>query len=741
MFAASMVIAAMLAGLSITSCGGGSSSEGGGGGGSTPPVVVPPVVATAITQVIDDPANPGVQIIMTSPNTLTPGTFIVISGATNPSYNGTFAIVSATATTFTIAAAFVGDDTTAVWQAGGGLIAGCTTTGGTGAITLSGTASRFTGVAPLAVFFDATSTTATATTRPFHDLEYRWNFGDPGSGAWATGSRPGASSRNAATGPVAGHVFETPGTYTVSLDITDGTSTVSNACVQIAVLDPDVVFAGTNTICFSTSGTFSDAPAGFCTVPGVTAVTISDFAAAINTFRGTGKRLLFRRGETWTSAAPAIINVTGPGTIGAFGSALARPKVLNTGAPPNVLVIGSASTPNITDWRAMDLEIDGAGNPLGIDTAAVAGGGGAHQITLLRLNAHDLKFGANFAFTLLDFFNSGGSPGHTLWDQLAIVDTNISNLNDGSVPPTFNGGNGMFLSASRLMLLGNSVSNSTSAEHNVRIQFANFGVIQNNNFAFPNVTKALLTLRSHVFGAVSVTGGGFTEKVVISDNLFQSGLDATPITIGPSNNSSDHRVRDVIFERNLSKAGAATQNALTVQADEVTVRNNILIMTGAAAYNCMVFERNGIEPAHSQIRIYHNTCFSNDSGVGAPPPTLRVVFLRPDVSNVTIVNNLGFAPNMITSPVFLTNTGATSVTGGSGTFGNSSDFQIKNTDPGFVNASGTFGTATDFLLSPGYARDGGLTFPTDPTGAPVFSDFFRITRPSGSATDAGATEQ
>src|SRR5512145_1297788 len=75
--------------------------------------------------------------------------------------------------------------------------------------------SRTSGVAPLAVFFDATGTTRSSTFRPFHDVEYRWDFGDPVSGNWqpTDGSRTGRS-RNSATGPVAAHVFGAPGTYT-----------------------------------------------------------------------------------------------------------------------------------------------------------------------------------------------------------------------------------------------------------------------------------------------------------------------------------------------------------------------------------------------------------------------------------------------------------------------------------------------------------------------------------------------
>ena len=106
-------------------------------------------------------------------------------------------------------------------------------------------ASRITGVAPLAVFFDASATIATSTTRPFHDLGFSWNFGEstgPGIAAWGVGARP-TGSRNVATGPMAAHVYEAPGTYTVCVSITDGTNTVDGA-VTITVTDPEVVFAG-----------------------------------------------------------------------------------------------------------------------------------------------------------------------------------------------------------------------------------------------------------------------------------------------------------------------------------------------------------------------------------------------------------------------------------------------------------------------------------------------------------------
>ena len=126
-----------------------------------------------------------------------------------------------------------------------------TVTTASGEITAALVPSRVSGVAPLYVFFDATATTAVATSRPFHELEYQWDFGDAASGSWT--STPGMPnlSRNQATGPMAAHVFEAPGTYTVNLTVLDGAAAATRS-VQITVTDPNTVFAG-NTLCVGNS--------------------------------------------------------------------------------------------------------------------------------------------------------------------------------------------------------------------------------------------------------------------------------------------------------------------------------------------------------------------------------------------------------------------------------------------------------------------------------------------------------
>ncbi|HUW84794.1 MAG TPA: PKD domain-containing protein, partial [Phycisphaerae bacterium] len=81
-------------------------------------------------------------------------------------------------------------------------------------------ASRTSGIAPLAVFFDAVdpaSGVLQPTDGDYASLGYAWDFGDPDAGTWSTNG----NSRNTAMGYVAAHVYEQPGTYTATLTVTD----------------------------------------------------------------------------------------------------------------------------------------------------------------------------------------------------------------------------------------------------------------------------------------------------------------------------------------------------------------------------------------------------------------------------------------------------------------------------------------------------------------------------------------
>ena len=245
-------------------------------------------------------------------------------------------------------------------------------------------------------------------------------------------------SRNQATGPVAAHVFETPGTYTVNLTVLDGAGAVTKS-VQITVTNPDTVFAA-NTLCVGNAQPV--AGSGGCPA-GAAVLASADFAAAINNNVASRKRILFRRNDTFVSSATADVRVNGPGLIGAFGSGAA--PLVNVTGNNRVIQLSSGTTPTIEDWRIMDLEINGNS---GAASTGIHAEGGIDQVTLLRLNIHHVHNGVLLSPFILDHY--GGQ--HRLWDQIAVVDSTIRNIIGGS------GGYCLYLGAQRFALMGNVLS-------------------------------------------------------------------------------------------------------------------------------------------------------------------------------------------------------------------------------------------------------------------------------------------
>lgn len=586
-------------------------------------------------------------------------------------------------------------------------------------IQVSFLASRLTGVAPLSVFFDATATTADGVEKPFHDLEYSWDFGDVGGGNWTYGSNPGVDSKNKAKGPLAGHVFEAAGSYTVKLKVFDGVNT-NEKTMTITVLDANTFFAGTNTICFSVGGDFAGCPAG------ALQVVQNNFAVAVNTYVGTGKRLLFKRNEVWISSATAAINKNGPGIIGAFG--VGNKPVINLTGNVRAIAISSADTPDLSDWRIMDLEIDGQGSP-GATSSGINGMGGMNDFTILRLSILNVGSGISLADSTLDFNNSSptATPGHDLWENVAIVETTVNRMLNPS------GGCGMFISAKKLMLMGNSITDSTNAEHNFRSMFTYKSIIQHNYIAYPNSTKAVLTVRAPLYSPASctkVSGCGYNELILISDNKLQGGIGGITSTIGlVSPGGIDARLRDLIFERNFTIMGISDQQGLAVWVDNVTIRNNLFNMASASPNSngraIVVGAQDGSEPLHKNIYIYNNSAYSKNNS------TFRMIKLEAGVENIEIKNNLAYAPFAVTTADLVENLGAFNVVGGEGTLGNSSNFQIKNISPLFLNTTGSFSQASDYVPEVNsYAKNNGNEIL-------VFSDFFGNSR-NQSNIDTGA---
>lgn len=561
------------------------------------------------------------------------------------------------------------------------------------------------------IFFDASATVAASlTSLPFHELYYAWDYGDGSAGTWSMGARAG-QSKNISYGPQGAHLYETAGSYTVTLYVyhydSGGVLNVASTTQAITISTEDSAYLTTNTICVSTSGTFTGAPSG------ATQVTSSDFVSVFNTYKGTNKRILYRAGETFSSASGGISVLVSGMTIGRFGTG--ADPIFNALNGTTVFSLGSQDFTNLTGLVVRDIEVNGGGGTV----VAVNGNGTFNQITLFGLNIHDIDKALFFSPSILDYWNNNGYPGHTMWDQLSFIDCRVNNIHGGTAN---SGDNVGYVGANRFSMMGCDLDANHGGEHGFRSPHMRNAVVSNNTIQNPAASIRLaFKLHAGTFGGSGVDGGSYTEKVVMSENIFSTGTVQSDwmIVIGPQNGTSDERHRDIIFERNYIIAGSVIQQCLLVNCGgiDITVRNNVVNMAlagiGCTAINVGV-ESTHATPIGTGRYVYNNTVYATGA-------YSRTAITTSSTMPYTIVkNNLAYTPSA-------TSNTAVSGTAGTGSVysNNSSNAQMLSTSPLFSSTPGTTVAAlssTAFKITTGsYGIDGG-------TYVPAFDDLANVTR-------------
>lgn len=688
--------------------GGGGGSGGGSNGSATSSVSTNPTPTLSVSAASYSVAYGGNTTITWSSANTTSCTLAGVGTAVNGSFN-TGALNSSTNYMVTCTGPNGTVSSTASVNVAPPAVTGCSTTGATSAISLSSVPSRLTGVAPLSVFFDGAGTVASSASKPYLDLEYRWDFGDvagsPVSGMnWQYGSKANLSSRNIALGPQASHVFETPGTYAITLSVTDGSNTVTNNCIRIVVLDPNVSFAGTNTVCFSTAGIFTGCPTGSLQV------RTSDFPSAVNSYKGTNKRLLFRRGDVFNSGSVALISVNGPGIIGAYGNISdPKPVILRTPGSFQVIVVGT--TKSTGDWRIMDLEINGQ-NVQEPYNRAIDSANEFHQLLMLRMYIHGTWRGVVADDGLL-------SPGQKSMDEWTLMDSTLTGIPGCTYIGKFDCDWRVMISGTRHAIQGNSLDNEdTGGSHVIRSFFLHKGVISNNYIARAGIIEHAIKIHSWAWaggsGGNSVPGT-YSEEIIISDNKIVGGINPWTVSVAPQNDQNDERVRNVVIERNWFVSGSNTNISVDISASNVAVRNNIFTLatpTGTNGHVGVLVQQRGVEPAPDDVRIFGNSFYSKtvDSFSGVQVGV---------ASNIAIKNNVAWAPF---SSVSLMTAG--SGLGNSVQSNNSTNIQVKSADPHWASAS---------PVAPSDFKIGITSYAFGMAGAvPSSADFFLQTRYSNS---------
>ena len=378
------------------------------------------------------------------------------------------------------------------------------------------------------------------------NASYSYNFGDERGLSWALSGLP----KNTQTGgALAAHVYDLPGTYTV---------TVGSSTLTITVQDPNTVYSGTNTICVSPSANYTGCPSG--------AAQQTSLPSSYS-----GKRVLLHRGESFGTIAPS--NTDAGFQVGAFG----------TGAKPNVAGVytgmsyGVASWTN--DWTLMDLNIGSGGVNIDATTKRfllyrndiVAPSGGQSQVNI------------GTGVTYYQANNTGSVPGSIYWPrEVFLVENNIQGAVNSSATPNLVV-MGYFLKSA---LLGNTMDKAT--EHTLRVWAGSKLVIAHNvlggNHYAPNPPGIRSALKIHSGGVqsftdlVSTSPAPASSQVVIANNTIGSSTFPGSWLSGLAPQNADagtvEGLEDFIAENNTFVHGPYTTSDIQWRGRRMTNRGN-----------------------------------------------------------------------------------------------------------------------------------------------------------------------
>jgi PKD repeat protein len=442
--------------------------------------------------------------------------------------------------------------------------------------TASITSRRTSGMAPFAYIAEAVDTThSDPATRTFHDLQYEWDFDDPGAGSWAHSG----VDRNRERGPVAGHLYELPGTYSVTLTVIDRLGNVDTDTEAITVhaqTDGTEGCADTEVYCYAnTAGTFQGCRLdtdndGTCNVmSGNCVVTTSLAELGANVADNTCHH--FRRGDSWlASGTTSIIGLSGPAIVGTFGVG-AKPRMTGTQSMFDVQ--------QSSDWRFVDLDIEDVtdAGPGDVFDAAPSGGGACEiaDMTVVRVDMTDYDRCFNLAC------NTDRSADRNR--GIAIVDSQC--LMPDRTPNSAVIVDGDYVWESGWTMSSDSTGGGgifRQSNHLNRSKFAHSQID-----GHPNSTEALVIIRTCTLD----TDGGSdwctaaadlrTQYLNFSDNEFISCNNVVHVRLRDDSGSSNRAGRDYLMERNFAHSdcdvafGAYLMYSVTC-AEQVTYRNEII---------------------------------------------------------------------------------------------------------------------------------------------------------------------
>jgi hypothetical protein len=382
---------------------------------------------------------------------------------------------------------------------------------------------------------------------------YSWNFGDNGS------------AYNTLVGFDAAHKYNSPGTYTITLQVTDSNGQLSTSSQKVTVQST----SSFRTIYVSPSG--NDANSGASPQQAIRSIS------ALNNLLGSNTLVYFQAGGTYTFSSGNGINVNHFQNveITSYGSG-AQPILFYNGAYEfgDFIAIQSGSNGILVNGLTFDSIYSNNGDVNPIPTGV------------------SLQ-GTNINVTNCTFYNVGDDT------DMSLSPTNV--LLQGNSSPSTTGLNGYFawVEGSDISIIGNTVANS-NGEHIVRVSGngADRTLIEDNTFS--NFKKGTIVLQvgsyAYVYGnkiPVGPMGVGplslgtyLTENASFNYAVFDSNVTSDAILFQPNSFHSIAK-NNVLFESGINGGFVVNSEAVvsstdTWQVQDLTLTHNTVIDNSSA---------------------------------------------------------------------------------------------------------------------------------------------------------------
>lgn len=439
--------------------------------------------------------------------------------------------------------------------------------------------SRTDGVAPLSVFFDATRTPDLAD-GTYVDATFAWNFD-------ADDVDPAANYRTA-SGFVAAHVFENPGSYRVRVDVFDTLGRKAWEEVSITVRP----FSGTTYYVAEdgsndNDGLSMDAP-------------VQTVAYALRTLAQPNTRILFKKGDTFYTEYVSAYERPGPVIVAAYED----PDDPSDQAPIFYNTEMDSAWATITpgdDWRIMDLRIRSGGCTAGEDGSPRYPGG--------------VAFGSNTNNSLMYRLEQDQLSGAWMSPYGTYNTVAECNIHDISGTGYSSGGEGG-------ALIGNWVHDKCvqDPEHTYRLQGGTRYFIAFNN------------LEGNVVNYDSLTIRGNTDKVVIYKNTLDRVTGIWPQVRNSYEEYQHHCILDANLFMGRNNYGDANSRgvAIGLHSKDIVIRNNI-IYNYKSGIN---IEDDTVVGPSQRIKVYNNTFINMTAD-----SSFYFVNIDPACSDIVVKNN------------------------------------------------------------------------------------------------------